>query len=761
VTTRVFRFFAAAAIVFVGAAALAEGDDGTVRYDDHALVRVRVASVADLQTMRSIAVRLMSDGEGIGVVDYVVSPQGLEALQASGIKHRVLVDDLQPHIDAERQRLAGGGAGGGVAGALWFDDYKTYDEHNAKLAELETLRPDLATVFVAGMSLEGREIRGIRITGPGSDKPAVLLNSTQHAREWIAPMVATYTADRLIAEYDLNPVVQDLVDEVEFLIIPIVNPDGYVWTWGPDRLWRKNRRDNGDGTIGVDLNRNWGYQWGYDNVGSDPNPGSPTYRGPAPFSEPETQVMRDLYQANPQIVANIDFHSHGFLILYPWGYDYVTAPDVDLLHGLGETMAASVFAVHGVSYTNQQGVYLYPTNGDSIDWTYGDQGVFSYTFELRSGGPSGFELPPAEIIPNCQEIFPAVLDMAVFSTQGVQFSFPSDLPEVVEADLQTAVQVQITPITASLEPGTARLFARIGPSGPFSESSLADLGGNLFEGLLPAAPCEEVVQFYFQVETTDAVVHHSPDDAPASYYDATAYEITVSFADDFETDQGWTVTNDSLTDGAWERAVPVGGGDRGDPPADADGSGQCYLTDNVDGNSDVDGGTTTLTSPAMDASDPGASIAYSRWYSNSTGSDPENDVFVVEVSDNDGTDWVNLETVGPSGPEVNGGWYRREFVVADIAGIVNTDQFRVRFHASDLGSGSVVEAGVDGVDLRVLSCEPGPCPWDLDDSGDVGVTDFLQLLAVWGQVGVPADFDGGGVGVTDFLILLGNWGPCP
>jgi hypothetical protein len=131
------------------------------------------------------------------------------------------------------------------------------------------------------------------------------------------------------------------------------------------------------------------------------------------------------------------------------------------------------------------------------------------------------------------------------------------------------------------------------------------------------------------------------------------------------------------------------------------------------------------------------------------------------VSDNDGTDWVNLETVGPSGPEVNGGWYRREVVVADIAGIVNTDQFRVRFHASDLGSGSVVEAGVDGVDLRVLSCEPGPCPWDLDDSGDVGVTDFLEMLAVWGQVGVPADFDGGGVSVTDFLILLGNWGPCP
>jgi hypothetical protein len=754
------RFLVAAVVVFAGAVAAAQDGDVPGRYDDHALVRARITSGADLETMRSIAVHLMSEGEGIGFVDYVVSPQGLKALAVSGIKYRVLIDNLQPLIDEERQRLAGGG----VAGASWFDDHKDYDAVNAKLTELETLRPDLASVFVAGLSLEGREIRGIRITGPGTDKPAVLLNSCQHAREWASVMVNMYAADRLIAEYDINPVVKDLVDEVEFFVIPIVNPDGYVWTWGPDRLWRKNRRDNGDGTIGVDLNRNWDYQWGYDDVGSDPFPGGTTYRGPAPFSEPETQVMRDFYLANPQIVVNLDFHTHGFLILYPWGYDYVSAPDADLLNDLGETMEASIFAVHGVPYTNQQGVYLYPANGISIDWTYGDQGVFSYTIELRTGGPSGHELPPAEIILNCQEIFPAVLDIAEFTTQGVQFSFPSGLPGIVEADLQTAVQVQITPITASLEPGTGKLFARVGPSGPFSESSLADLGGDLFQGLLPAAPCDEVVQFYFQVQTTDAVLHHSPDDAPASFYEVTAYDITVSFADDFESDQGWTVANSAgLTDGAWDRGVPVGGGDRGDPPTDADGSGQCYLTDNVDGNSDVDGGTTTLTSPVMDATDPGAVIAYFRWYSNATGGDPENDVFEVEVSDNDGTDWMNLETVGPAGPEVNGGWFHKEFLVADIAGIVNSDQFRIRFHASDVGGGSVVEAGVDGVDLMVLSCEPDPCPWDLDGSGDVGVTDFLQLLAAWGpNPGHPADFDGSGdVGINDFLEMLANWGACP
>jgi hypothetical protein len=749
----------AAVAVSVAAVAAAQDADIPVRYDDHAVVRVYITSEADVHTMRSITNTLLSEGEGIGLVEYVVSPEGLEALKASGIDYRVLVENIQPFIDRERERLAGGGA----AGASWFDDFKTYDEVNAKLVELETLRPDLASVFMSGLSLEGREIWGIRITGPGSDKPALLLNATQHAREWIAPMVAMYAADRLVKSYDLDPAVKQSVDAVEYLIIPVVNPDGYIYSWDFERLWRKNRRDNGDGTFGVDLNRNWGYAWGYDDIGSDPNPGSPTYRGTGPFSEPETQVMRDLYHANPQVVGNIDFHSHGELILYPWGYIPDPAPDRDLLHDLGEVMEASIYAVHGMPYANQQGYVLYPTNGDSIDWTYGDQGVFSYTIELRTGGPSGFELPPEEIIPNCEEIFPAVLDIAEFTTLGVFFTFPFGLPEIVEADLTTAVQVDITPISAGLEPGTAKLYSRVGPSGPFAESAMTDLGDGLFEGLLPATPCEQVVQFYFQVETTDANVHRSPADAPTSYYEATAYDILIAFADDFETDLGWTVTDDGITDGAWERGIPAGGGDRGDPPTDADGSGHCYVTDNADGNSDVDGGTTTLTSPVMDASDPGAMISYYRWYSNTYGSAPEADVFVVEVSDDGGGSWVELETVGPSGPEVSGGWFHKEFLIADIADITNTDRFQIRYHASDLDAGSVVEAGVDGVVVRTLSCDGEPCPWDCEDGGpdgSVGINDFLSLLGQWGGPGT-CDFDGGGVGINDFLELLGAWGPCP
>jgi hypothetical protein len=121
---------------------------------------------------------------------------------------------------------------------------------------------------------------------------------------------------------------------------------------------------------------------------------------------------------------------------------------------------------------------------------------------------------------------------------------------------------------------------------------------------------------------------------------------------------------------------------------------------------------------------------------------------------------VNLETVGPAGPEVVGGWFHRSFLVS-ASGVGNTSQFQVRFSASDLGQGSVVEAAVDAVLLQSVFCPPEGCPWDLDNTGDVGITDFLSLLSLWGtSPGGPPDFDGNGVGITDFLELLSHWGSC-
>ena len=408
---RSIRILVALIAVVLVPTSRADQPDQRVRYDNYKLVRTQLNSQDQLQTMLSISQDHWTESAGIGPVEFSVSPRGMQALDASGIQYEVLIDNLQAMIDAERRRLDKADP---LAAGGWFADFKDYDAANAYLNELAALRVDITEVFEVGTSLEGRAINAIRITGPGQNKPVVLLNGCQHAREWVAVMIPMYIADQLIREYGIDPIITDLVDRVEIVIIPIVNPDGYEYSWDVDRFWRKNRRPNGGGSFGVDLNRNWDFGWGGE--GSSGNPNSQIYRGVAPFSEPESAAMRDFYQANPQIVANIDFHSYSQLVLQPWGYSPDLPDDHIALDSLGGEMASIITSVNGESYVNGP-VYsiLYPASGISIDWTYGDQGVFSYTIELRDQGFYGFVLPPEQIIPNAQEIFPAMLHLLEWS----------------------------------------------------------------------------------------------------------------------------------------------------------------------------------------------------------------------------------------------------------------------------------------------------------------------------------------------------------
>ena len=225
---------------------------------------------------------------------------------------------------------------------------------------------------------------------------------------------------------------------------------------------------------------------------------------------------------------------------------------------------------------------------------------------------------------------------------------------------------------------------------------------------LPALECGVEVTFFVEAVAEGLTVDY-PDGHRLRRW--VAYDHDVAFRDTFETDQGWTVDDDpGLSAGSWERGFPEGLGGRADPPWDADSSGQCYLTENLAGNSDVDGGATRLLSPLLDASsadDP--HIAYWRWWSDE-GSAVTDDVFVVEISDDAGSSWVELETVGPN---VTGEWLYRTFRVADF--VAPTNQIQLRFTASDGGEGSIVEAGVDGVAL--LNDSVGLTCSDLFDDG--------------------------------------------
>ena len=296
--------------------------------------------------------------------------------------------------------------------------YHTYNEINDELHELANRHPDLARVSSVGQSVEGRELWAIKISanaGQVEGEAPVVFLGCHHAREWISVDVPFLVAKYLLENYATDTLVARLVNNSEIWIVPMVNPDGHQHSVTADRLWRKNRRNNGDGTFGVDLNRNYSHQWG--GPGSSGDTFSEIYRGPAPFSEPESRAMRDfLQQVSPR--ALITYHNFSQLVLFPWGYTNAPAPDETLLDSLAVAMADAIQAVHGVRYTPQQSAVLYLASGDTTDWLYALLSVPAFTIELRPRSSiPGFSLPESEIGPTFQENLPAALFLIDWAIQ--------------------------------------------------------------------------------------------------------------------------------------------------------------------------------------------------------------------------------------------------------------------------------------------------------------------------------------------------------
>ena len=281
------------------------------------------------------------------------------------------------------------------------------------------------------------------------------------------------------------------------------------------------------------------------------------------------------------------------------------------------------------------------------------------------------------------------------------FSYPNGLPDFVNPNGGTSVRVEVSGLAGVPEPGTGMFHYNSGSG--WQDISMQVVSPNIYDALFPNLDCGIDVIYYFSAETNQGVIDTDPIDAPLSSFSAfSANPLTTVFEDNFNTNLGWTVENSpGLTDGAWERGIPAGGGDRGDPPSDYDGSGYCYVTDNADGNSDVDGGYTYLISPAIDLRDNDAMVRYALWYTNYAGNDPNNDLFKVYVSNDNGGTWINVDTFGP---ETFPGWTQHHFVVSNY--VVPTDQVKVRFEVSDLNDGSIVEAGIDAVSVITYECEP-------------------------------------------------------
>ncbi len=301
----------------------------------------------------------------------------------------------------------------------------------------------------------------------------------------------------------------------------------------------------------------------------------------------------------------------------------------------------------------------------------------------------------------------------------LDFAYPDGLPFTSDPNEGAEIVVEIVEGVGTLDDSSPTLHASVNGL-PFGNISLNPIGDNLYVGHLPPSPCFAVIHWYVSAETTAGATVLSPPNAPTETFAATVITgVDPILTEDFENPVGYEVAGNipSPFNGRWEVGIPVGGG-TADPLADFDGSGQCYVTGNVAGK-DVDGGPTILTTPVFDLSD-GASyfINYARWFSNHTGLAPMSDVFVVEISNDDGATWNNLETIGPDGPEVIGGWIEASNSVD--AAIEPTNQMRVRFLASDLGANSTVEAAIDAFTIGIGVCDAVDtfAPFIVHDDGE-------------------------------------------
>ncbi|KAL6429927.1 hypothetical protein ACFW04_007640 [Cataglyphis niger] len=264
--------------------------------------------------------------------------------------------------------------------------------------------PDFCSVQTIGNSIEGRPLKVLRISNGKSNAPAIWIDGGIHAREWISPASVTYIIDYLVENSENL--------EIDYYIMPVINPDGYEYTFTVDRLWRKNRRKSGyAGCSGVDLNRNFGYRWG--GKGASKDICRDTYSGAKPFSEPETDAIRNFFEiSSANFKAYLSFHSYGQYILYPWGYDKRLPPDYVDLDKVGREAAMAMKKAGGSAsvYTvGNSATILYPASGGSDDWAKALLKLkYTYTIELRDTGRYGFILPARYIVPTAKEALAAV-----------------------------------------------------------------------------------------------------------------------------------------------------------------------------------------------------------------------------------------------------------------------------------------------------------------------------------------------------------------
>ncbi|MHB2149836.1 M14 family zinc carboxypeptidase [Calditrichota bacterium LG25] len=503
----------------------------------------------------------------------VVNSSEMEILKQSGLSFKVLIADVvqdflarQKQIDAVslvREDLPAGFEYGSMGG------YYTFDEVVNELDSMRLNYPHLITAKQSiGKSIENRDLWMVKISDNpdvDEDEPEVFFTALHHAREPGGLMTLMYFMDYILEQYGVDAQITYLIDHREIYFVPVVNPDGYVYNeqTNPDGggQWRKNRRPV-QSWYGIDLNRNYGYQWGYDDAGSSPYPFSDTYRGSAPFSEPETQAIRDFVNGR-NIKCVLNYHTYSNVLIYPWAYIDALTPDSIAFMEYGDLLTSQ--NRYGFGNCNQ--TINYNANGDADDWMYGEQSekakIFALTPEVGDDS-DGFWPDQSRIVPLCKENLKPNLNLTwlagayprarsfkiIFDDNGNGFAEPGEQIKIVcqsknigLSDGQN-ISVAIGSDLAEIQPvnsASGIVHASFPAHTTLNDTFLLAIDENLAEGSKAVLTLNYTMDGYTLIDTLGYLVVGTP---------------LVVFMDNAEnglenwrTGEGWGLENDALNNG--------------------------------------------------------------------------------------------------------------------------------------------------------------------------------------------------------------------
>ncbi|XP_038672556.1 carboxypeptidase B-like [Scyliorhinus canicula] len=393
------------------------------RYHGDKVLRLRLESEEHLQFIKNVArsakvdfwqphsVELVSTNRS---VDFRVDADRVSDLQAGlekiGLKYEVLIDNLQTLIENQFDRKTSRSLD------YSYESYHNWDQIESWTAAIADENPNLISRVEIGRSYEERPIYLLRVGNrTGSLKPAIFLDCGIHAREWISPAFCQWFVKEAVRNFGTRSTLDTLVNELDFLVVPVINVDGYTYSWTKDRLWRKTRsRNPGSACVGTDPNRNFNAQWGADGTSRDPC--SEIYCGPHVESEKEVKAIAGFIRSHSSTIkAYLTIHSYSQKCLFPYSYTYALAFDHEELNNLASNAVDALTSLYGTPFEFGPGANsLYIASGGSDDWVY-DLGIkYAFTFELRDTGNYGFLLPESQIRPTCEETMLAVNHIASY-----------------------------------------------------------------------------------------------------------------------------------------------------------------------------------------------------------------------------------------------------------------------------------------------------------------------------------------------------------